>query len=128
MTRALFRTLLLLQPREFRGRFAAEILWVYDQAAGDAKTSGFCVDAAFSLLRRWLRQPMLWCVAGGTAGGLLNLAWGTAVVATMRPSVRLAEAPLDTLLVATLGAVFALTFILAVTVLLFHSLRRRRIP
>ncbi len=125
MRRATYRVLLALHPPAFRRQFVGEMLWVFDEAQRDRETSGFCFDVARSLLRRWLRERLLWTVSGAAAGGVLMIMWMSA----MTPLARAHRSPtieMDNLLVIAVGSVIAISLTLITTVALFHSMRRRR--
>jgi hypothetical protein len=123
MRRAIYRTLLALHPSAFRRQFADEMLWVFDQADRDREASGFCADVAGSLLRHWLRQPMLWRIAGAAAGGVLMLLWMSATAPRIRAKWSALE--MDDLLILAIGSLLAISLTLITTVALFHSTRRR---
>jgi hypothetical protein len=126
MRRATYRVLLALHPPAFRRQFAGEMLWVFDRADGEGDASGFCEDLAGSLLRHWLRQPMLWTIAGAAAGGVLMLMWMSATASLVRPH-RSPTIEMDNLLVIAVVSVIAISLTLITTVALFHSMRRRKL-
>ena len=78
MTRALYRSLLWLHPREFRRQFAGEMLWIFDQAADSENTASLLGDGAVSLFRQWTLRSGLWKVAVALLGGLLEIVAGGA--------------------------------------------------
>ncbi|HLG95675.1 MAG TPA: hypothetical protein VKX49_05120 [Bryobacteraceae bacterium] len=125
MRRALYQILLVLHPAPFRRQFAAEMLWVFDQAARDGAASGFCLDVAASLGRQWIRQPAIWTASGATLGGVLVLMWATAVAPHIR--VQRSAVRLEDLVVIAVISVLAICLTLVTTVAFFHSLRRRRL-
>jgi len=125
MRRAMYGALLALHPSGFRRQFADEMLWVFDQADGDGEASGFCADVARSLLRHWLRQPMLWRIIGAAAGGMLMILWMAATAPHIRAKWSALE--IDDLLVLALGSLLAISLTLITTVAFFHSMRRRRL-
>ncbi len=126
MRRALYRLLLFLHPASFRRHFAAEMMWVFDEAVRDRQAAGFCTDVASSLLRQWVRQPMLWSIAGALIVPVMAMFWMSA----MRPHPSLAArhtlVQLDDLVYLALGSLLAISLTLTMTVALFHSLSRRK--
>jgi hypothetical protein len=125
MTRTLYRTLLLLHPSGFRRRFAGEMLCVFDEAVVESAASGFCLSIALSLARHWFRHPGLWRTVGAIVGGGLTLLPRVAA-----PHLRFpATAPIssDALILLTAGVLIAIVATLVVTVVLFQTLRRRRV-
>jgi hypothetical protein len=60
MMRSLYRFLLSLHPREFREEFAAEMLWIFDEAAGTLGPIPLLADAVASLARQWLVRSGAW--------------------------------------------------------------------
>ncbi len=73
MTRSLFKGLLWIHPPAFRKQFAAEMIWIYDEAALESSGAAFVGDAAISLLRQWFLRTALWKVLAAIAGGALEL-------------------------------------------------------
>ena len=124
MRRATYRCLLALHPAPFRRKFAGEMLWVFDQAAQDRAAAGFCFDLGQSLVRRWLRERLLWIAGGAVGGGVLMLLWMSAIAPRIRATRTVLE--MDDLLLLALGSLIAISLTLITTVALFHSLRRDR--
>jgi hypothetical protein len=133
---ALYRALLRLHPAGFRRRFAGEMLCVFDEAAAESAASltrtthslcafGFCCSIAWSLARHWFRHPGLWRMAGAIVGGGLSLLPRVAAQ-HLRFSVT-APVSSDVLIVLTVGVLAAILATLVVTVVLFQTLRRRRV-
>jgi D-alanyl-D-alanine carboxypeptidase len=60
MCRSLYRLLLKLHPPAFRQRFAAEMLWIFDEAAAAQGVPRLFADAFVSLLRQWVARPESW--------------------------------------------------------------------
>ncbi|HKC70375.1 MAG TPA: hypothetical protein VKB60_02075, partial [Terriglobales bacterium] len=60
MLRSLYRCVLRLHPPAFRGRFAAEMLSIFDRASGTAAGFKLLVDALISLSRQWVLRPEFW--------------------------------------------------------------------
>jgi hypothetical protein len=125
MRRATYRTLLALHPPAFRRQFAGEMVWVFDQAAQDRETSGFCFDVALSLARHWLRERLVWTVSGAIAGGLLLIFWMSATAPRIRAKWSVIE--MDDLILLALGSLLTISLTLIATVALFQSTRRRRL-
>src|SRR5678815_3268359 len=55
MIRFLYICLLRLHPRQFRQRFADEMLWIFDQTAENR--GRLVTDAVVSLWRQWALRP-----------------------------------------------------------------------
>lgn len=83
MSRRLYGCLVRMHPPAFRREFAAEMLWIYDQAA---KTCGWALlaDALVSLARQWLVRSGLWKILLAAAGGLLQVSFVCAGMAGIR--------------------------------------------
>ena len=60
MCRSLYRLLLKLHPQAFRERFAAEMLWIFDEAAMTQGVTRLFADAFVSLMRQWVVRPESW--------------------------------------------------------------------
>jgi hypothetical protein len=73
IVRGLYRCLLLLHPAAFRRQFAAEMLWIFDEAAGTCGAAFLCADAGMSLLRQWLLRSELWIGVVAVLGGAVSL-------------------------------------------------------
>jgi hypothetical protein len=125
MTRILCRALLLLHPPGFRRRFAGEMLCVFDEAAAESAASGFCWSIALSLARHWFRHSGLWRTAGAIVGGGLTLLPRVAAPHLRFPTT--APISSDALILLTAGVLTAIMATLVVTVVLFQTIRRRRI-
>jgi hypothetical protein len=125
MRRALYRFLLFLHPASFRRRFAGEMMWVFDEAVRDRQAAGFCTDVAGSLLRQWVRQPMLWSIAGALVGPALAMFWMSATRPRHLPA-RPSLVQVEDLLYLAVGSLLAISLTLTMTVALFHSLSRRK--
>jgi hypothetical protein len=70
MKRAAYRWLIWLHPRTFRERFGAEMLSIYDDAAGRQDFRLFA-DSVTSLIRQWLFHSDLWKPLAGAALSIL---------------------------------------------------------
>jgi hypothetical protein len=73
MRRALYRCLLRLHPGGFRERFADEMLWIFDETAGQAGIRPL-TDGLVSLLRQWTLHSGVWKMASGAVASCLLLA------------------------------------------------------
>lgn len=73
MTRRLYRGLVRLHPPAFRRQFAAEMLWIFDEAAAAGGVGPFFADGLVSLARQWLIREGTWKVAVAAIGGLLHI-------------------------------------------------------
>jgi hypothetical protein len=82
--RTAYKFLLRLHPPAFRRRFAAEMLWIFDEAAETSGAPALLTDGFISLIRQWVLRSGSWKLAGAiigaslqvTAGGLIWLASG----------------------------------------------------
>jgi len=63
--RFLYRCLLQLHPASFRDRFAAEMLWIFDQTSSCGFACALFVDGFISLARQWILRAGAWKVAAG---------------------------------------------------------------
>jgi hypothetical protein len=64
--RQVYRALLELHPFEFRLRYAAEMLWIFDQSPA-ANRMALMLDGAASVFRQWLLRSGLLMFALGLA-------------------------------------------------------------
>lgn len=71
--RAFYRCLLWLHPTAFRLRFAEEMLWIFDEAAGAWGAASLIRDASASVLRQWLIRSGLWKWVIAGIGGAITL-------------------------------------------------------
>jgi hypothetical protein len=60
MLRSLYRAALHLHPPAFRRRFAAEMLFIFDQQTSKSATAKLLVDALVSAFRQWVLRPECW--------------------------------------------------------------------
>lgn len=73
MSRAIYRGLLWLHPAAFRDRFAAEMLWLYDETVAGEGAGALLADGFASLVRQWLARRLTWKLAAAVIGGLLEV-------------------------------------------------------
>lgn len=73
MTRRLYRALVQLHPLTFRRQFAAEMLWIFDEATTAGGVGPFFADGLVSLARQWLIRQGTWKVAVAAIGGLIHI-------------------------------------------------------
>lgn len=59
MLRLFYACLLRLHPRQFRQRFAEEMLWIFDQETANGRAAPLLADALLSLARQWIFHPGL---------------------------------------------------------------------
>jgi len=83
MKRSLYRSVLWLHPPAFRREFAGEMLWIFDEAAGEQGTTGLILDGIRSVLRQW--------IASGVWKVLLALAAATAELLFIAPLANVRE-------------------------------------
>jgi len=57
MLRLMYRWILRLHPPFFRGRFAQEMLWMFDLQKGSLARIRLLADGIVSLLRQWMLRP-----------------------------------------------------------------------
>jgi len=133
MTRSLYRGLVWLHPRAFRREFGDEMLWIFDEASTFGASSLF-TDGVISLLRQWLLRTRIWTLAAATAGGILQVSLGGAVMllhgrlnlrkaTVVNPDVLVTEE----LLHVTVWALAAVLVMVAVLALWVKSLNGRRL-
>ena len=60
MLRHFYRCALRLHPPEFRRRFSAEMLLIYDHSTGRFSSLRLILDAFVSLARQWILRPEFW--------------------------------------------------------------------
>jgi len=73
MTRTVYRGLLWLHPRDFRRGFAAEMLWIFDEAAAAEGKGRLLLDGAASLARQWLLRRGAWKALAAAGAALLQV-------------------------------------------------------
>jgi hypothetical protein len=76
MTRALYASLLRLHPAAFRRRFAAEMLWVFDEARLSQGSLVLLFDVLISLARQWLLRSAVWKAALALVLGAIQVTVG----------------------------------------------------
>jgi hypothetical protein len=84
MMRILYRCLLAMHPPAFRRRFAAEMLFIFDETAPCRGALPLILDGVVSIARQWILRSGSWkpalAILGAcvqlTAGGLIWLAPG----------------------------------------------------
>ena len=119
--RAFYSIVLRMHPRSFREQFAAEMLWVFDEAERASQSSGFCLDAVRSLVRQWLCRPWIWKIAGAATGPLLTF-WMGAKVVPQPPSD---DRGIDLGLVVAAGALILVCLAVILSVESFRAILRR---
>jgi hypothetical protein len=130
--RALYQCLLLLHPPAFRRRFAAEMLFIFDEAAQSTGGPALIFDGVVSLARQWLLRSASWKLAVAilgacieiTAGGLIWLA-----PAHLQSSARAPAMDVDgmeTLMTLIIGSVMAIVVMVAAASLWTRSFIRSR--
>jgi hypothetical protein len=60
MLRSLYRRVLRLHPPGFQGRFAEEMLSIFDRAASKPAAFNLLLDGFLSLVRQWTLRPEFW--------------------------------------------------------------------
>lgn len=73
MTRSIYRVLLYLHPRSFRRHFAAEMLWIFDEAVAQEGAYRLIFDGFISLVRQWVIGCGAWKVLAGALGAMIQL-------------------------------------------------------
>jgi len=73
MSRAIYRSMLWLHPAAFRDRFAAEMLWLYDETVATEGAAALLADGFASLVRQWLTRRLTWKLAAAVIGGMLQV-------------------------------------------------------
>jgi len=74
--RTLYRFLLQIHPPAFRRQFAAEMLWIFDEAAKSVGARPLCLDCLVSLARQWLLRCGSWKLAVAVLGACLQITAG----------------------------------------------------
>ena len=74
--RTLYKYLVYLHPPAFRREFAAEMIWIFDEAAESEGAFSLCVDGLVSLTRQWVLRSGLWKLAVALMGALLQITGG----------------------------------------------------
>jgi hypothetical protein len=80
MSRRLYRLLVRLHPPAFRREFAAEMLWIYDQAVAESGGGALVLDAFVSLVRQWVLRCGCWKIFVAVAGGLCQVSFACALM------------------------------------------------
>lgn len=122
MTRTLYRGLVRMHPPAFRSEFAAEMLWIYDEAAGETGGVALVLDAFLSLLRQWGLRSGSWKILAALAGGLFQVSFAAALmrhVGPYRPPAALAEPNPDLDALMRLVALITVGLVSAVIALVF---------
>lgn len=73
MTRSLYRSLLWLHPPAFRREFSCDMLWIFDQSAGEGHPLALLADATRSLLRQWILRCGAWKILAAMAAALAQI-------------------------------------------------------
>jgi hypothetical protein len=76
VTRFLYTAILRLHPPAFRRLFAAEMLWIFDEARATEGAFVLLLDLLISVARQWLVRSGLWKVMLALAGATLQLMVG----------------------------------------------------
>jgi hypothetical protein len=124
MATRIYRWLVRLHPPEFRERFGAEMLCVYDEA-GRGERPHLLSDGVASLARQWVARSRYWIAGVAVLGAVLQLsAAGTAWLGAARRALIgwLPEAPVNPdpsaqTAVLLLGAGFVCAVLLLMTAL-----------
>ena len=80
MMRGLYRCLIWIHPPVFRREFAAEMLWIYDETAETDGAVRLFLDGLVSVARQWLVRSGCWKIIAALVGGLLPIAFGSALM------------------------------------------------
>ncbi len=80
MSRRLYGCLVRMHPPAFRREFAAEMLWIYDQAVTERGSAALVWDAFLSLARQWLLRCGCWKIFVAVAGGLCQVSFAVALM------------------------------------------------
>lgn len=76
MLRILYECLLLMHPPAFRREFTAEMLCIYDEAAGSRGACYMILDGFVSLARQWLLRSGFWKLAVAVLGAGVQVTAG----------------------------------------------------
>jgi hypothetical protein len=73
MVRFLYVRFLRMHPITFREKFAAEMLWIFDETAPSEGTLAMLLDCFGSLFRQWILRSGYWKIIPAFAGASLQL-------------------------------------------------------
>lgn len=131
--RTIYDWLLGIHPPEFRQRFRAEMLCIFDEAAPSTGALALLGDGLASVARQWLRRSASWMVAAAFVGACLQLTAGGLIWIALGPggrrpgNVSVADAAaLDGLMRLIAGTVVALVLMVPAAVLWMRSFARKR--
>jgi hypothetical protein len=131
--RVLYKLLVQIHPPAFRRQFAAEMLWIFDEASQSGGALPLCWDGFVSLARQWLFRSGSWKLAVAIIGACLQIAVGAFICATLgRPggysvSTNLAMSTLIRLILWSLGPVLLLVLAATLWVKSFTAARWHRL-
>lgn len=123
--RFLYNNLLRMHPPEFRGKFSAEMLLIFDEAGHSEGFFVLLLDCLVSLFRQWLLRSGLWKLIPAIACALLQMAaFGFLLPQrSSRAAASFGNAPIGLAQVVVCGA--AITVVLIATTALGVSNVRR---
>jgi hypothetical protein len=132
MATRFYRWLVRVHPRQFRERFGAEMLCVYDEAGLGERPMLF-VDSAISLVRQWVVRSRYWIAGAAVAGAVLQFviagtAWLGASRRALTAWISTGENQPEQGAVLLLGAGLVCAVLLLATTLasLVHGTARRK--
>src|SRR5579884_1291957 len=92
--RLFYTWLLYMHPPSFRRRFAAEMLYIFDETAHSTGPFGLVRDCVASLLRQWILRSGSWKVAAAAIGACIQITAGGLIwIAVGRPGAFHKTAP-----------------------------------
>jgi len=133
MVRKLYAGLLLMHPPVFRRRFAAEMLYIFDEAAPSTGALTLIVDGVVSLARQWILRSGSWKLALAIVGACLQVTLGGLIWVGLGHGARLHKnisapdvAALERLMRFIVASVGAIVLMVATASLWMRSFIRAR--
>jgi len=131
--RLLYQAILLMHPPAFRRRFAAEMLWIFDEASQSSGASALLLDGFISLARQWTLRSGSWKLAVALIGAFVQVTFGGLMFAILRHPHATASVPdqapapaLDMLLWIIVGSVGPVVIMVTVVCLWTRRFSRNR--
>ena len=72
MTRTFYRCLLWLHPPRFRGRYAEEMAWIFDETATSREKTFLLYDGFTSLAKQWVVRSGMWKIVLAVLAALIQ--------------------------------------------------------
>lgn len=124
MMRFVYSNLLRMHPPEFRRKFSAEMLLIFDEAGQSEGFFDLLLDCFVSLFRQWLLRSGLWKLIPAIACALLQIAaFGLLLPQRTSRASSFGNAPIGLAQLVVCGAAITVVLI-ATTALGVSNLRR----